>query len=170
TLETSLESDTVIVRMGEAVHPDGRLNTKPGGSIRFAAYQIPLHRGRHTYEVQHQPDKRNTGPMAIQLPAYIGTVLPFRYVEIEGKGLAPTTTDVIRSTVHYPFDEPASHFESSDTVLNAVWDLCKYSVKATSFAGIYVDGDRERIPYEADAHVNQLSHYYADGEYSMARR
>lgn len=54
--------------------------------------------------------------------------------------------------------------------MNAVWELCKYSIKATSFAGIYVDGDRERIPYEADAYINQLCHYSVDNEYTMARR
>jgi hypothetical protein len=54
-------------------------------------------------------------------------------------------------------------------VLNQVWDLCKYSIKATSFCGTYVDGDRERIPYEADAYINQLGHYGVAREYSMAR-
>ena len=48
--------------------------------------------------------------------------------------------------------------------------MSKYSIKATSFTGLYVDGDRERIPYEADAYINQLGHYYTDREYSMARR
>ena len=62
-----------------------------------------------------------------------------------------------------------SSFESSDTILNQIWDICKYSIKATSFAGIYVDGDRERIPYEADAYINQLGHYYTYREYSLAR-
>ena len=35
--------------------------------------------------------------------------------------------------------------------------------------GLYIDGDRERIPYEADALINQLSHYALDTEYSLAR-
>jgi hypothetical protein len=48
--------------------------------------------------------------------------------------------------------------------------LCKYSIKATTFNGLYVDGDRERIPYEADAYLNQLSHYTTDREYAMARQ
>ena len=42
-------------------------------------------------------------------------------------------------------------------------------MKATSFCGYYVDGDRERIPYEADAFINQLSHYAVDAEYSISR-
>ena len=32
-----------------------------------------------------------------------------------------------------------------------------------------MDGDRERIPYEADAYLNQLSHYYTDHDTQMAR-
>jgi hypothetical protein len=35
--------------------------------------------------------------------------------------------------------------------------------------GLYIDGDRERIPYEADALINQLSHYAVDASYAMAR-
>jgi hypothetical protein len=75
----------------------------------------------------------------------------------------------MQKTVHVYFDDQAGSFTSSDTVLNQIWDLCKYSMKATSFAGIYVDGDRERIPYEADAYINQLGHYYTDCEYTVAR-
>ena len=43
-------------------------------------------------------------------------------------------------------------------------------MKATTFAGVYVDGDRERIPYEADAYLNQLSHYTTDDNVAMAAR
>lgn len=165
------ESDTVVtVRFGETINPDGSINRKPGGTIRYAEYKVPLKRGKHTYQIQFRPDKRNTGSAAIKMPDDIGEVLPFRYVELEGYDGPVEEIDIIRSVVHYPFDDFAAHFESSDTVLNAVWELCKYSIKATSFTGIYVDGDRERIPYEADAYINQLSHYGVDKEFSMARR
>jgi len=50
-----------------------------------------------------------------------------------------------------------------------VWELCRYSIKATTFAGVYVDGDRERIAYEADAYINQLGHYAVDPDVQMAR-
>jgi len=170
TLHSATGKDAVTVRLGEAIHPDGSINRKPGGTIRYAEYPLSLNKGTHTYQLQFRPDKRNTGPQAIKMPDYIGEVLPFRYVELEGYDQELKEADVIRSSVHYPFDDFASHFESSDSVLNAVWELCKYSVKATTFAGIYVDGDRERIPYEADAYINQLCHYGVDNEYSMARR
>jgi hypothetical protein len=80
------------------------------------------------------------------------------------------TSDKIQQiTVHYPFNEEASFFHSSDTVLNAIWEMCKHTVKATSFCGIYVDGDRERFPREADSYINQLSHYGVEREFSLAR-
>ncbi len=101
------------------------------------------------------------------MPQHIGEVTPFRYCEIEGACLDLV---VERQMVHTPFSDKESSFICSDSILNMVWDLCKHSIKATSFCGVYIDGDRERLPYEADAYVNQLSHYAVDAEYSMARR
>ena len=81
-----------------------------------------------------------------------------------------TVDSVSRSLVTSVFDDDATRFTSSDTVLNKIWDFCKYTIKATSFSGYYVDGDRERLPYEADALITQLSHYACDAEYTMAER
>jgi hypothetical protein len=104
------------------------------------------------------------------MPDYIGEVLPFRYAEVENYTKPLTVSEAVRESAHYPFDDTASFFECNDDTLNQIWDMCKYSIKATSFVGIYIDGDRERIPYEADALINQLCHYGVDREYSMARR
>ena len=41
---------------------------------------------------------------------------------------------------------------------------------ATSFAGQFVDGDRERIPYEADTYVSQLNWYAISSDYAYPRR
>lgn len=168
TLETDSENDTVTIHLGEG-YKDGRIDRKPGGTIRYAAYKLPLKRGANTYIIAIRPDRRNTGPQAVLMPEYTGEVLPFRYAEIENYRGAIKTGAVVRESVFYPFDEYDSFFHSSDDILNQVWDLCKYSIKATSFIGIYVDGDRERIPYEADALINQLSHYGVAREFSMAR-
>lgn len=162
--------DTVQISLGEVVK-DGLLDPKPGGTIRYYRISLPLRKGKHTYRIKIQADKRNTGPAAIKMPEYIGEVMPFRYAQLEGyKKTLIASQDVIREMVHYPFDDTAASFMSSNDTLNRIWELCKYSMKATSFTGIYVDGDRERIPYEADALINQLGHYAADREYSMARR
>ncbi|MFY9153190.1 MAG: alpha-L-rhamnosidase C-terminal domain-containing protein [Prolixibacteraceae bacterium] len=160
--------DTVTIHLGEA-QKDGRINRTPGGTIRYSAYKLALRRGWNTYTVAISPDKRNTGSHAVLMPEYTGEVTPFRYCEIEGYDLPIQTSQIVQEIVFYPFDETESEFISSDTILNQVWDLCKYSIKATSFTGVYVDGDRERIPYEADAYINQLGHYGVAREYSMAR-
>ena len=175
TLSSAKETDTVIVHLGESLK-DGRIDRQPGGTIRYTSYPVPVMAGTHTYLLKIRPDSRNTnmtanesGVKPILMPGYIGEVYPFRYCEIENYPAPIKAADMIRQAVHYPFNDEAAHFQSSDTVLNRVWDLCKYSIKATSFAGIYVDGDRERIPYEADALINQLCHYAVDREFSIAR-
>lgn len=169
-LQVAGDGDTVLVHLGEAVNPDGRINSTPGGSIRYQVYKLPLRSGEHIYPVKVRQGKQNTGPAAIKMPEDIGEVLPFRYCVIEGYKGSLQPEAVVRAAVNYPFNDSAAIFQSADTILNAVWELCKYSIKATSFAGIYVDGDRERIPYEADAYINQLGHYATDKEFSLARR
>jgi hypothetical protein len=173
TLTSIAENDTVTVHLGERTK-DGQVDRNPGGSIRYAAYRLPLMKGTHTYSVKIRPDQRNTnttvdGSGAMLMPAYTGEVTPFRYCEIADYYPTLTTTDVVRQTVHYPFDETASFFHSSDTVLNQIWELSKYAIKATSFTGTFVDGDRERIPYEREALISQLGQYCVDREFSIAR-
>ena len=159
----------LTVHLGE--RPDGknRVHRRPGGTIRYRKIALQLVPGKHTYTVKIPKDKRNTGPGAILMHPDVGEVLPFRYCEIEGAPHRLRKRHVKQVRVHYPFDDKASAFRSSDKVLNDVWELCKYTMKATSFCGVYVDGDRERIPYEADAYINQLGHYCTDKEFTLAR-
>ncbi len=160
---------TLTIHLGEKLAEPLRLDREPGGSVRYRAIPLDVRPGECRYRVIIPPDQRNTGPHAIPMPAEIGEVLPFRYAEIEGlPGDAPLPS-CRQLAVHYPFDDAAAHFHCDNTVLNEVWELCRYTIKATSFCGLYVDGDRERIPYEADAYLNQLSHYCVDRQYGMAR-
>jgi hypothetical protein len=167
TVDSKSRYDTLTIRIGEVLSGESRIDSDPGSARRFREVALPLMQGKHTYRIAIEKDDRNTRNHAIGMPEYIGDVLPFRYCEIEGSA---TITDITRESVSYLFNDYSSHFECSDTTLNAIWNFCKYSIKATSFAGIYVDGDRERIPYEADAYINQLSHYGVDDEYTLARR
>jgi hypothetical protein len=169
TLTSGASGAEVQVHLGEVPSGDSALNRDPGGSRRYRMMKLKPQEGTHTYKVAITPDKRNTGPRAVKMPDYAGEVMPFRYCEIVNSPSPLDESKVSQIAVHYPFDEAASHFASSSQVLNDVWDLCKYSIKATSFCGVYIDGDRERIPYEADAYINQLCHYSVDREYTMAR-
>lgn len=154
---------------GEAGN-QGRVQRKPPGSVRYAVAEIsPAGPGKMV--VAPPADKRNTShSSAVRLPQEWGVMLPFRWIEIEGwKGEFDPKSVVRQSSYLKAWNDDSAAFECSDPMLNRIWDFCKYSIKATTFAGIYVDGDRERIPYEADAYLNQLSHYYCDADKQMAR-
>ena len=161
--------DTVILHLGERAI-DGRIWRNPTTTVRYRKQVLPLQKGTHTYAFDIEPDRRNTGRDAIKMPAAIGEVIPFRWLEVENYGRPLRAKDITRYAVHVPFRDDAASFRCSNDTLNHLWDLCKYTVKATSFTGYYVDGDRERIPYEADALINQLCHYAADCEFTTARR
>jgi alpha-L-rhamnosidase len=172
TIVFSLSADTnrrsIVVHFGEMMSDAGRIEREPPGSIFYLRTEHPIAAGERDIRIIIPPNERNTGTGAIRMPEAIGEVCPFRYAEIEHADDIDVDS-IHQICVHYPFSEEAAHFESSDETLNAVWELCKYSIKATSFCGVYVDGNRERIPYEADAYINQLSHYCVDAEYDMAR-
>ena len=128
--------------------------------------------GTKTYQLKIKPDERNTKSMsgAVILPDSFPVLLPFRYCELDNVTEPISVNDVIQKAYFSYFEDNQSNFKSSDTTLNQIWDLCKYTIKASSFSGLYLDGDRERIPYEADAYLNQLSHYTTDREYGIARK
>lgn len=163
-------SDTLLVRLGEQL--DGtRINRSPAGHIRYQEVKLAVQPGKHTYRLAIKPDVRNTKPGAVVLPDSFPVLLPFRYCEIERATAGGLRADDVRQVAYFSyFDESQSRFLSTDTILNKVWELCKYTMKGSSFSGLYLDGDRERIPYEADAYLNQLSHYTTDREYGIARR
>ena len=164
----------LTVHFGESLK-SGAIDRKPPGTVRYAVAGVDLDGG--TPKVVAPPaDKRNTQrgsrdtPPAVPTPPAWGVVLPFRWVEIEGWPGEPRVGQIVRrSAFASTWDDQAASFESSDKTLDRIWELCRHSIKATTFAGVYVDGDRERIPYEADAYLNQLSHYFCDPDKQMAR-
>ena len=162
------KSETLVISLGEKLL-NGKIDQKPGGTIRFAEVNLQVSPSQSFYTLKLTADKRNTSGSAVLLPDSFGVIMPFRYVEIRNASHPLTASDLKQKAWFYHFDESQSDFSCSDTVLNQVWNLCKYSIKATSFTGLYIDGDRERIPYEADAYINQLGHYSTDREYGMAR-
>lgn len=164
------KEDTITLSVGELKEQKELAVQNPGGNIRYFKTTLYLKPGLHWYEIEWPEDKKRArNPFMIPMPDYISQVFPFRYVELNNYHEVLKENQVIRTMIHYNFKEEASYFRSSDPVLNQVWELCKYSMKATSFLGYYVDGDRERIPYEADAFINQLSHYAVDAEYGLSR-
>lgn len=178
----------LTVRFGEDF-TGGQINRQPPGTVRYA--EVKVIAGEGAVIVAPPPDIRNTWtpgrtdfnafkgqplapkdppPPAILTPAEWGVLTPFRWIEIEGwPGDLPMSAISRRAAFPAQWDDQAAEFTCSNERLNQVWELCRYSIKATAFAGIYVDGDRERIPYEGDAYLNQLSDYAVNGATQMAR-
>jgi alpha-L-rhamnosidase len=161
-------SETIAVRFGEALK-DGRVDTHPPGSVRYTEVEVAL-KGAATVIVHPPADARNTKAPAVLTPASRGALTPFRWVEIVGWP-AELHADQIRRRAAFDstWVDDAATFRSSDPMLDKVWDLCHYSIKATTFAGVFVDGDRERLAYEADAYLTQLSYYAGDADPRMSR-
>ena len=164
---------TLTIHVGEMADNNGNLNRTPPkkSNIRYQEIKVDVKPGQTKYQIKVHKDERNTrANKAVPLPDGFPPLVPFRYAEVEGAQNDLKAEDFTQLAFHTYWDEEASSFESNNDILNQVWDLCKYSIKATTFNGLYVDGDRERIPYEADAYLNQLSHYTTDREFAIARR
>lgn len=147
----ALAGRTITLRLGEALTKAGAIDPKAGPRIRFLESTLVLKAGVNRPTLP-APDAR-------RMPPEIGAVMPFRYAEIIGWPADDGPPIVRQIAVFAPFDDTAANFECDRDDLNEIWALCKYSMKATSFCGLFVDGDRERLPYEADAYINQLGWY-----------
>jgi alpha-L-rhamnosidase len=164
----SATSQPVTIRFGEALK-DGRVDTHPPGSVRYSEVKVVLDRAAPVI-VAPPVNARNVTPPAVLTPAQWGVLTPFRWVEVAGWP-AELNADQIRRRAAFDstWVDDAATFHSSDPMLDKVWDLCHYSIKATTFAGIFVDGDRERLAYEADAYLAQLGYYAGDDDPRIAR-
>ena len=134
-----------------------------GEFIRTGIQRIPyVNANDSVYFGKDEPDGAPVGDF--------GTIMPFRWVEI----VETPTPDICRSIrqipVWYPYDMDEESFVSSSLALNKVHDFCKYSILATSFLGRFVDGDRERLTYEADSLIAQLGSYAMSSDYGLPRR
>ena len=156
--------------IGELRNARGEVtNEYPRSNIRCQKLSGVKPSGR--YRIPMPPDKFNLKGYdpkapAIRLPERFGIVYPFRYAEV----VSGPNMELRQVAVNYPIDMDKSSFVCDNAELVRVYGFCKYSILATSFCGVYVDGDRERTPYEADAYINQLDHYAIDDDCSLARK
>ncbi|HEX6494770.1 MAG TPA: family 78 glycoside hydrolase catalytic domain [Acidobacteriaceae bacterium] len=157
----------ITVRFGESMR-DGRVDRNPPGSVRYSEVRTRLD-GAHQI-VAPPADARNTTPPAVLTPREFGVLTPFRWVEIHGwPGELRSNQVRRRAAFDSAWDEHAASFHSSDAMLDRIWNLCHYSIQATTFAGVFVDGDRERLAYEADAYTTGLGYFYGDPNPQMER-
>ena len=160
---------SLVIRFGEKLDADGRIDQRPPGNINFREITHSNSPDQSILQPVIPPKEFHLGVEPVKMPTALGEVTPFRYIEIEAEGLRPDSLAVSRLFVHAPFDDHAADFACSDARLNAVWKLCKHTIKATTAFGVYIDGERERIPYEADAYINMVSHFACDLDSRVAR-
>ena len=162
-------ASNVTVRLGEKLTEQGAIDRTPPGSVNYRELHFSTQPGQRMYRLIIPPKAFHKGTESVKMPESIGEVTPFRYVEIEGDGISLPNISLRQLFAHAPFKDDTSSFECSNETLNAVWNLCKHTMKATTAFGVYIDGERERIPYEADAYINLLSHYACDLDSRVAR-
>ena len=151
----------------------GRRYTRSEGRIRCAT-TAGVFDGVGTQRIPYKTGNGNaffTGNRLVkrELPKF-GMVMPFRWAEIVELPF-PVVSDTVRQVpIYYPYDMAESRFDSDSEALNRVYGFCKHSIRATTFTGLFIDGDRERWPYEADSYITQLSTYAMTSDYSLARK
>ncbi|KAF3916626.1 hypothetical protein ABW20_dc0104107 [Dactylellina cionopaga] len=170
TLPQNFSSITTIkIRLGEKLTTTGTIDQRPPGSVNYRYLTLVTQPGQSVYQIDIPSKPRHNNTKAVHMPPEIGEVTVFRYAEIDNAPSGFDAKKLRQLYVHTAFDDNGSTFESSDDTLNQVWNLCKHTMKATTAFGVYIDGERERIPYEADAYINQLSHLACDANPEVAR-
>ena len=87
------------------------------------------------------------------------SMMTYRYVQITGLPVELTPEMVIPLELRGDFDPRVSNFESSSALLEDIYALVKHTIKVTT-QDLYVDAQsRERMAYEGDLIINQLSAY-----------
>jgi autotransporter-associated beta strand protein len=172
TIPSPVSGQVVTVGMGEASISANTVDTSPPAYVRYQAQNVTLGSAT-TYTVTPTWSPLYSG--YVSTPS-VGQVAPFRYVQISNVPGTFTASNISQLADHVPFNDSAATFTSSDPLLNSIWQLCKYTIKATTFDGnsstggiVYVDGDRERIPYEADGYIHMLGAYCTNPDYATAR-
>ena len=156
----------LVIRFGECLNDQGTVQYRLDS---YNEYQDVWH---------YVPNKLN-------VPVTVRTwgLRVFRYVEILPTESNDENAQLLRDLLDsdsaleaqallYPFRGPSNGFASSNETLNQVWQLCRNTVESLN-VNMYVDSwTRERIPYEADAWLQQRAHMSLDadsklGEYSI---
>lgn len=162
------KSDTTIyISIGEKNIGDS-IDRIPGGGIIFKTVSLEIKPGINNYHI-NLPRFQPKYPHSQSLPEHMPEVIPFRFCEINAGNLDISIISAKQMRLHTQSNPYASYFSSSDTLLNQIYNLCKYSVIANTFNGDYAASQRERMMYEADAYIHQLGHYAVDREFMTAR-
>ncbi len=139
--------EKLVIRMGEELNADG--------SARFEMRCNCRH--EHTLTLA---DSKNDWEMY----DYCG----FRYIEIIESGAH--VVELSARERFYPLNDDACTLESSDESLNAVFALCKNTIRA-GVQDSYIDcPTREKGQYSGDLAITSLSHIYLSGDVRLLKK
>ncbi|MBV5283534.1 MAG: hypothetical protein JZU53_14025 [Paludibacter sp.] len=165
--DTAQKELTLKINIGEKGVGDS-IDQKPGGGVIFRTFPMTIKSGTANYTLQiprFVPKFPHSQPMPPQMPE----IIPFRFCEVLSGTEKVTVNDITHKALYILDNEKASGFKSSNSDLNAIYELCKYSTVANTFNGDYANSERERMMYEADCYIQQMGHYAVDREFAIAR-
>ena len=165
--EANITEAVVQVALGEKSKGTS-VDPKPGGGIIYRKVSLKIQPGKKTYTLE-LPRFVPRYPHSQAMPKQLPDVVPFRYCELMPGAEKITVENPRQLALWVDFDDEASFFTSSNKWLNDVYDLCRYSVKVNTFNGDYAASERERMMYEADSYIHQMSHYAVDRAFGTAR-
>lgn len=158
---------TVQARFGEMASGHTVCAPPPTSMVSFVETSFPLRAGNACCSIR--PPARAYPRGAVNPPEKYGVVMPFRYLELANFPGTLTKSNLAQMRLLSEFNTNAARFSSSSPALNNIWALCRDTMQMLTFDGVYVDGERERKPYESDAYIHQLSSYAADREFTLPR-
>ena len=168
TLESDKDGNKVEIAVGQMYDPEtDRMSRAKLGRVVTTVFPVVLRKGKHTFKAPF-PEAKFAGTGIV--PSPVGEVRPFRYCEITNYGGKLEKEDLVQLALFADFDDDAALFRSSNEMLDKVWEFCKYTIKMTNAFGYYIDGERERTPYEGDSVISALGHYCLDTDYRIAKR
>lgn len=158
------EEEEVTLLLGEMYDPFyKRIHRRPLRNVRNITLTFKAKKGKSTY--------------VPEIPSWTGLlksptgkeIAPFRYAELVTKGKV-TSCGIVRNSVFGRIPKEDSYFRCSNAMLEKVWDFCHYSMQATTLFGSFIDGERERLPYEGDSFLTALSYYAISSDTDLVYR
>ena len=159
---------------GELLNGSGSVETNSffthkQGRIRCAHTKDVLDAKGWTRIPYHAAKEKRRNTFRPEPVGRFGTVMPFRWLEVVKAPFPVTEGNVRQVPIYYPYDMSESSFDCDSKELVRVYDFCKHSIRATTYMGKFIDGDRERLPYEADSYITQLGTYAITSDQTLVR-
>ena len=169
---TKLSADSYVIDLGKEIVGSLELRIDPPGQTQITvSYGEELNQdGSVKYKLRTGNVYREAWTLKKGYQRLRDTGMKtYRYVQIDQCPVNLTADMVSGMAVRQEFSDEKSGFNSSNSILNDLYGMTKYTIKASN-QDLYVDSQsRERAAYEGDILINMLSSYSFEDDYSLAR-